>query len=471
MNIVEAIHSVFSQCFADLETWSPWKTLLRAAFCLQMSRKERKLYRTCTQRRRLPKRPIRELFVIAGRRAGKSFISALIAVFLALFFDYSRYLTAGERGVILIVAADRAQAGVIFRYIAGILHSTVMLEQCIVNETKERIELNTGIDIKIATCNYRTIRGRTVVAFIGDETAFWLVDGANPDHEIISSVRPSMATIPNAMLICISTPYARRGVLWEAYEHYYGNDKAEDVLVWQAPSIVMNPTLDKQYIDREIAKDKSAGEAEWLARWRTDIETFLDLETIMSAVVEGRLSLPYNRDHSYHAFVDVSGGRSDAAAVAIGHESDNRLIVDCVRYWPAPHNPAQVIGEVCEVLKEYRVQRVQGDRYAGDWPRQEFEERNNVIYETADMVKSDIYLSFAAYANSDRVELLDVPRLINELKGLERRRGRTGRDIVDHQARGHDDVANAVAGLVCQLADETSGTMPLIHIIDVPVRH
>ena len=48
--------------------------------------------------------------------------------------------------------------------------------------------------------------------------------------------------------------------------------------------------------------------------------------------------------------------------------------------------------------------------------------------------------------NSNRIELLDHPRLVAQLCGLERRTARGGRDSIDHAPGAHDDLANAVAG-------------------------
>jgi hypothetical protein len=48
--------------------------------------------------------------------------------------------------------------------------------------------------------------------------------------------------------------------------------------------------------------------------------------------------------------------------------------------------------------------------------------------------------------NSRRVELLDHPKLVAQLVGLERRTARSGRDSIDHAPGAHDDVANAAAG-------------------------
>jgi hypothetical protein len=49
--------------------------------------------------------------------------------------------------------------------------------------------------------------------------------------------------------------------------------------------------------------------------------------------------------------------------------------------------------------------------------------------------------------NSQRIELLDNPRLISQLTSLERRTARSGKDSIDHPPGGHDDLINALAGL------------------------
>jgi hypothetical protein len=53
--------------------------------------------------------------------------------------------------------------------------------------------------------------------------------------------------------------------------------------------------------------------------------------------------------------------------------------------------------------------------------------------------------------NARRVELLEHPRLSAQLVGLERRTARGGRDSIDHTPGGHDDLANAAAGVLVSL--------------------
>ena len=58
---------------------------------------------------------------------------------------------------------------------------------------------------------------------------------------------------------------------------------------------------------------------------------------------------------------------------------------------------------------------------------------------------------------SARVELLDHPKLVTQLCALERRTARGGKDSIDHAPNAHDDLANAVAGVVHRTLARTDG--------------
>jgi hypothetical protein len=82
-----------------------------------MSEQQVAVYQQCTGRPAPPTHTATEAWLICGRRAGKSFVLALVAVFLATFHDYRRYLSPGERGTVIIIATNARQARVNFRYI------------------------------------------------------------------------------------------------------------------------------------------------------------------------------------------------------------------------------------------------------------------------------------------------------------------------------------------------------------------
>jgi hypothetical protein len=346
-----------------------------------------------------------------------------------------------------LVAADRRQARVIIRYVIGLLESVPMLKQCIQAKGAEFVDLDNRCTVEIHTASFRTTRGYTVCAALLDEVAFWRNDetSANPDHEIVAALRPSLATIPNAMMLIASSPYARRGVLWEAHKKHFAKD-GNSVLVWQADTKTMNPSISDEFIQSEYEKDSSSAAAEYGAQFRKDIEAFLSLEAIQDCVVPGQRELPYVNGTRYFAATDPSGGSSDSFTLAIAHrDKHGKTIPDCVRERRPPFAPSSVVEEFCETLKSYGITKVHGDRYAGQWPREQFRKLGGITYIPAELPKSDLYINLLPRINSGQVVLLDHPKLISQLSNLERRTARSGRDAVAEPPGMHDDVANSCA--------------------------
>jgi len=116
-----------------------------------------------------------------------------------------------------------------------------------------------------------------------------------------------------------------------------------------------------------------------------------------------------------------------------------------VRERRPPFSPEAVVEEFAETLRSYCINKVTGDRYGGEWPREQFQKRG-IKYEPADKTKSELYRELLPLLNSGQAELLDNARLITQLCALERRTARGGKDSIDHPTGGHDDIANAVAG-------------------------
>ena len=146
------------------------------------------------------------------------------------------------------------------------------------------------------------------------------------------------------------------------------------MLVWQADTRSMNPSVPQSYIDRHIAEDAARASAEYLAQFRSDIEAFIRREVVDACVLRGIFELPPASRESYFAFCDPSGGSSDSFAVAIGHHDLSRdtICVDCLREIPAPFSPEIAVSELSALLKSHRISSVTGDKYAGEWPREAF---------------------------------------------------------------------------------------------------
>ena len=221
----------------------------------------------------------------------------------------------------------------------------------------------------------------------------------------------------------------------------------------------MNPTVLQSIIDQAMERDPASAAAEWMAEFRADVESFVAREVVEACVHPGQFELPAVSGAAYQAFVDPSGGSADSMTLAIAHRDGERGVLDAVRERRPPFSPDDVVQEYATLLKSYRVTKVQGDRYAGEWPRERFR-AHGITYEPSERTKSQIYGELLPLLNSERVELLDSPRLISQLCGLERRTARGGRDSIDHGPGGHDDLANAVAGALVLAA----GTLTTLEI-------
>jgi hypothetical protein len=444
MNIIDTLKdkNLLGQFIIDSSTWRAWFTFLKAFFAIRPTKADLETFKSCTGRSVWPTDPAREAWLSVGTRGGKSYVIALLATFLAVFKEHK--LSPGERGYVLIVAPTKRQSGIIKGYLSAFFSDNELLKPYVIRETSEEVELSNNVTIAVLSSDYRSLRGYTAIAAIIDEVAFLMAEGSKPDTEIVRALR-SRLTSTGGPLICISSPYAKRGELYKTHTKHFAKD-GSPILVWQADSLTMNPTLDKAMIAGVYEEDPEGSKADYGAQFRSDIEDYIAREIVEACVCPGRYELPPSR-HEYFGFVDPSGGSVDSMTLCITHTEGPVSVVDLVREVKPPFGPDQVCQDFAADLKRYRIGTVYGDRYAGEWPRERFKV-HGIGYVPAEKAKSDIYRDFLPRLMSGEVELLDNARMVDQLVGLERRTGRGGKDSIDHPPHGHDDVANAVAGSV-----------------------
>jgi hypothetical protein len=212
------------------ESWIGWLAVLKAAFAETLTEQELVHFATVAGDRPLPDKRVRELWAIVGRRGGKTRIAAAILTYLAVFVDHRSYLSPGETGYVLCLSLSKDQAELTHGYCRAFLEESPILRKEIVKVTQTEIELRNRITISTHTNSFRTVRGRTIVACVFDESAFWRDDSsANPDDETYRAVLPALLTT-KGMLVGISSPYRRAGLLHTKHRDHYGNASNEDVL-------------------------------------------------------------------------------------------------------------------------------------------------------------------------------------------------------------------------------------------------
>ena len=431
-------------------SWVAWRTLLIAAMGEALTEDERELFKQLTHRDHEPLQRVEEFVGVIGRRGGKSRAVSVLATYLAGLCEHPN-LVPGETGVLLCIAPDQEQAGIVLDYVEANFRQSKVLKQLIVSRTARALELRNGIEIRVKASDFRRLRGPSYITVIADESAFWLNEGsANPDSEILAAVRPGLATTGGPLFI-ISSPYARKGELWSLYNKHFGCKRDPSVLVAQGPTLTFNPKLPRSIVNRAYERDPAAAAAEYGGEFRTDLEAFVSLEVVNACISRGVFERPYQSGMRYVAFTDPSGGSADSFTLAIAHRDADSLILDCIREVKPPFSPESVVAEYAGVLKSYRITKVAGDNYAKLWPVEVFA-KHGIRYEQNARPKSDLYQGLLPLLNSRRCELLDHPKLINQLISLERRTSRGGRDSIDHPSNAHDDIANAVAGALTSIA-------------------
>jgi len=382
-----------------------------------------------------------------GKKNGKTLTGVLIALWLCLVWK-----AIGKKGnQVFYIASDLGQAN-------DDLDLTKKLVRCnpvIRNEVTTKnncIVLKNGngfIEI-LPAGDVQGLHGKTYLAAIFDEFH------TQKDYRVLEALELDR-TRPDARQIFLSyaSPYRHAGVpLVDMIKQNGAKTDPRLYVAWHAGSIEeANPSLTGPLgpaMEDILQAQRSL--PSWIFRrlylnlpGMPDSAAF-DADAIESCIITDRSVLPPKPRTEYYAFVDMSGGGSDDSTLGIAHKGkDGKLILDLIiDQGPrrGSFDPNLAVSKFSEVLKLYRVSRVTGDRYGGEWPRKAFQS-HGISYDLCELTKSDLYASFEPLINSGSVELLDVPKIFAQLLGLIRKGSK-----IDHAPSEHDDWANAAAGAI-----------------------
>ena len=135
----------------------------------------------------------------------------------------------------------------------------------------------------------------------------------------------------------------------------------------------------------------------------------------------------------------------------MAHRERDAIVLDAIREWKPPFDPSVVVKEAAETAKSYHCTSITGDNYSGEWCVEAFRQ-NRITYQRSEWNKSELYLAMIPAVNAKQIQLLEHKRMLEQFRRLERRKGRTGKDSIDHPPRLSDDIANSVAGVASLIA-------------------
>jgi hypothetical protein len=448
-------------------SWLAWNVLSIAAMGEELTDDERLLFSQLTGRDREPLERVEELIARKGRRSGGTSFMSRLLVYQTCLCTYDDVLDPGEVGCGLFLASTSEQATVAFNRAVGIIEASPILKSMVVKPpTQDTVTLSNRCELVVLPASARSLRGISCVAICADEVAWWMLDGANSDSEVLNAIRPSLATT-NGMLVIGSSPYRPEGELYNLDSKYFGPDGDPKILVSRATSRQTNPTLPQSVIDRAMERDPLKARCEFLCEYREDISDYVPRALVEAAVDRGVLSRLPNPAHRYVCFADASSGLSgstgagksskggDAFAAAIGHKEGDTIIIDLVFERKPPFNASSVVSEICSIADAYSVREIVSDRFSSGFMASELQ-RHRKTWKPSDHNKSELYAITLPVLTSGTLRIPDVPSVVDQFCLLERKPGANGRDRIDARGGRSEDSANSIAGVVALLSGPAS---------------
>jgi hypothetical protein len=207
--------------------------------------------------------PSKRIVVCAGRRVGKSVMTAARAVWFAM---------ANPNTTTLIVSATLRQSIMMFDTIRDDIHKCSLVNDMVVRETRTIIEFRNGSKIKALPCGPtgKTLRGDTAHMIVADEAAFM------PEMVIAEVILPMLATT-NGTAILLSTPFDKRHIFHKAFT----SDKWSR---YTYPTSI-NPLVPKEFLDeqRELVGEIRFAQ-EYLAEFVDDSSSYFPQSLLRQCV-------------------------------------------------------------------------------------------------------------------------------------------------------------------------------------------
>ena len=404
-----------------------------------------------------------------GRRSGKTLMSAISAIYAGcvLTEDYKKQLRKGEPFFIVCVANARDQARLALHNIKDLIEASPLLKTLVVRSTGDTLELSNGCIFKALPSSSRTGRGMACPMMIMDEAAHFLdTDGNAAGDQLYQALSPSVAQFGElGKIILLSSPWLQQGLFWDLHKQACTGEFPYMQHI-NLPTWEVNPTIDKDFLAQEKARDPTLFEIEFGANFSHSLASFLDSNLIESAV--SREFESRNPQHiykgQYYLSLDPAKGNRDLYVACIAHYEDKVFVVDLFHEFKPSFDDGgkkQIsISEVESFIElwhdRYQFKEVVLDQFNSQSTIQRLGNRMNIRELTwTSKSKTQAFTKLRELFVGGNISLYRHEKAITQLKNL----------IVTYRAGGSwsvsggagaavDDFAMALAGAVLAGGDE-----------------
>lgn len=412
---------------------------------------------------------VNKINLICGRRSGKTLLSAIISIYCAISTNWKPFLQKTPFATVLIMSHSREFSDEVLEVIKGLIEGSPILSRLINADAKQTSSaMNllvpwvvdgliqySRVQIKVGAASSKTTRGIAACAILCDEIAYWNLDESmkETDVKIMKAVRPAMKQFgKHAMLIKLSSPGIKQGVLYNEYKMDREGKIPESYAVFKAPSWMMNTILPKEEFIEEWLLDQDGFDTEYRSNFADSLSNFMSPELVDLAKQEGIKFLPplETKEAKYFAAIDAAF-KADRFTFTLVSVRENRITQHVVMGWEGtrkdPVKAHTVAQYIKNILKNFPVDHVAADQYAFQPLKEIFDQYGIELkeYTFTPVFKKKIYFNLKKLVHSQQIDLLDHEQQSKEIKELIVEQSATGTIRIGHPAGGHDDFADSLA--------------------------
>jgi len=458
-NIIEFATDIMNVSFVERPAQ---EVVLRCMYGLTLNEEQLAIYKLLTGNKEEFEPGIEktEANLDIGARGGKSFMTAIVALYEATRDKWRQYLNPGETGYAVIIATRQKQAeDIIQKSCSRMLEDSAISWMLVDKPLKASMELTNGMVIASFPCNSTAARGLPIFLLIYDEIAWYMTEGVKADDAIFNALNPRRAQFPGAKCLKITTPAGKQGLFWKEFDEGF---KVPGRLTIKAETRLMNPTIPKDFIDKEYKRDPDNAAREFGAEFSETVSGFFAscIEELKACFTFTTGDMPYVSECEYFSAIDQSGlTGQDKFGYAIAHKDDrlNKILVDVVREWDTK-DADYIMEEIRHLNTTYHCPDVTKDGYASGWVTNALEKRGlNVL---ASERLAVVYTNLKTLVLARRVFMPDHPSLRGSLLKTQAFFSKSNNLTVGHERtrEGHGDLANAVARAIYDASRQDEGT-------------
>jgi hypothetical protein len=372
------------------------------------------------------------IVAVCGGRGGKSYVLVALRLLWGALVRSMDSLAPGQRAMAPVVAPNDGLRQEVINYIYGACWSHPDLQQrvWIAKGVKPTADAPAEFAIRrgamfnvrfvgsVATAGGYGGRGRSLTDAALDEAAFFRDASAKiNDSDIYSAMSPRV--MPGGQTIIASTPWAKRGLLWDMYQRNFGHPV--DAICIHAPTMILNGSkMTADIVSRERARDPDNAAREFDAMFSDTGSSVFFGHDIVELATKGQWMVPQPGD-MLAAGADLGMRRNSSVLAVVCRRGETYGLVSLIEKKPMPGHalkPGEVCREFADECNRLGVKYVMSDGHYLDALQEALDESGLSVVNAPSAVSAP-YMRMRTLMREGQVSLPDIDRLKRQMQAVE----------------------------------------------------